>query len=211
MPAKFGESFVARILTQFNSPFDKASKLGRFMVDMDAGELIAACSDESADAGITITSALEPLGGPVKPAGYEGGARRRRDRIEFGLVVTRARRWLELGLARRAVHGPQRERAGSYAHPAAAPYERLISAYSDQVRALLQWGLPNRDRLVPTIERLGPDRDLPNYMIGELGRVGNAGTVALLHTYLPDPDLGPVVVEAIRTIELRLADNTNDE
>jgi hypothetical protein len=100
---------------------------------------------------------------------------------------------------------------GSYAHPAAAPYERLISAYPDQVRALLQWGLPNRARLVPTIERLGPDRDLPNYMIGELGRVGNAGTVALLHAYLPDPDLGPVAVEAIRTIERRLADNTNDE
>jgi CRISPR-associated protein Csb1 len=46
------------------------------MVDLDAGVLIAACSDESADAGITVTSALEPLGGPgspVKPAGYEGG------------------------------------------------------------------------------------------------------------------------------------------
>ena len=100
---------------------------------------------------------------------------------------------------------------GSYAHPAAAPYERLISAYPDQVRALLQWGLPNRARLVPTIERLGPDRDLPSYMIGELGRVGNAETVALLHAYLPDPDLGPVAVEAIRTIERRLADNTNDE
>ena len=100
---------------------------------------------------------------------------------------------------------------GSYAHPAAAPYERLISAYPDQVRALLQWGLPNRARLVPTIERLGLDRDLPNYMIGELGRVGNADTVALLHAYLPDPDLGPVAVEAIRTIERRLADDTNDE
>jgi CRISPR-associated protein Csb1 len=46
------------------------------MVDLDAGVLIAACSDESAEAGITVTSALEPLGGagsPVKPAGYEGG------------------------------------------------------------------------------------------------------------------------------------------
>jgi hypothetical protein len=45
-------------------------------VDLDAGALIAAGSDESADAGITIVSVLEPLGGPgspVKPAGYEGG------------------------------------------------------------------------------------------------------------------------------------------
>jgi len=45
-------------------------------MDLDAGVLIAACSDGSADAGITIMSVLEPLGGPgspVKPAGYAGG------------------------------------------------------------------------------------------------------------------------------------------
>jgi hypothetical protein len=46
-------------------------------VDLDAGLLIAACSDESAYAGITIEAVLEPLGGPgnpsVKPAGFEGG------------------------------------------------------------------------------------------------------------------------------------------
>jgi hypothetical protein len=42
-------------------------------------------------------------------------------------------------------------------------------------------------------------------MIGELGRVGNMATVALLHAYVPDPELGPLAVEAIRTIERRLA------
>lgn len=45
-------------------------------MNLDADVLIAACSDQSADAGITVTSALEPLGGPgspVKSAGYEGG------------------------------------------------------------------------------------------------------------------------------------------
>ena len=52
-----------------------------------------------------------------------------------------------------------------------------------------------------------PDRDLPSYIIGELGRVGDAETVALLHAYLPDPDLGPLAVKAIRTIERRLAGN----
>ena len=61
------------------------------MVDLDAGVLIAACSDESADAGITITSALEPLGGPgspVKPAGYEGG-RFQEDRRWWGTGADR--------------------------------------------------------------------------------------------------------------------------
>lgn len=63
------------------------------MVNVDAGVLIAACSDESADAGITITSALEPLGGPgspVKPAGYEGG-RFQEDRRWWGSGADRRR------------------------------------------------------------------------------------------------------------------------
>jgi hypothetical protein len=98
------------------------------------------------------------------------------------------------------------EALGSYADRGTPEYERLIKAYPDQVQALLQWGLPNRTRLVP-ITWVSPG-EVPRYMIGELGRVGDAGTVALLHAYLPDPDLGPVAVEAIRTIERRLADNT---
>jgi len=62
-------------------------------VDLDAGVLIAACSDESADAGITITSALEPLGGPgspVKPAAYEGG-RLQEDRRWWGTDADRGK------------------------------------------------------------------------------------------------------------------------
>jgi hypothetical protein len=95
---------------------------------------------------------------------------------------------------------------GTPADRGCQPYERLISAYPDQVRFLLQWGLPNRTRLVPAM-RVAHD-ELPRYMIGQLGRVGDAATVALLHAYLPDPDLGAGAVEAIRTIERRLADNT---
>ncbi|HVF14018.1 MAG TPA: type I-U CRISPR-associated RAMP protein Csb1/Cas7u, partial [Acidimicrobiales bacterium] len=41
-----------------------------------ADELVAACADESADAGVTIRTVLEPLAGdgaPVKPATYAGG------------------------------------------------------------------------------------------------------------------------------------------
>lgn len=50
--------------------------------------------------------------------------------------------------------------------------------------------------------------DLSRYMIGELGRAGDMATVALLHDYLPDPELGPLAVEAIRTVERRLARKT---
>lgn len=53
---------------------------------LDVGTLIAACSDRSAEAGISIRSTLEPLtgpNGPVKPAGYEGG-RFQQDRRWWG-------------------------------------------------------------------------------------------------------------------------------
>lgn len=46
------------------------------MASIDSDRLIAACSDDGADAGITIRTEFEPLGGPgakVKPAVYAGG------------------------------------------------------------------------------------------------------------------------------------------
>ena len=45
-------------------------------LEFDADLLITACSDDSFDAGVSITTVLEPLAGdgaPVKPAVYEGG------------------------------------------------------------------------------------------------------------------------------------------
>jgi Nuclease-related domain len=94
---------------------------------------------------------------------------------------------------------------GSVIHRTPQPYGRLVETYPDQIRALLRWGLQNRDQLVATM-RL-PARELSSYMIGELGRVGDTGTVALLHAYVTDRELGPLAVKAIRTLERRLAGN----
>lgn len=94
---------------------------------------------------------------------------------------------------------------GSFVHSTPQPYGRLVETYPEQIRALLQWGLQNRDRLMPTMRQ--PARELSSYMIGELGRLGDTGTVALLHSYVPDGELGPMAVTAIRTIERRLAGN----
>lgn len=55
---------------------------------LDASRLITACSDDGFDAGITITTRLEPVAGPgapVKPAIYSGG------------VYQHDRRWWDLG------------------------------------------------------------------------------------------------------------------
>lgn len=46
------------------------------MIRLDSDLLVAACSDDSADGGVVISSVVEPLGGPgtpVKPAVYAGG------------------------------------------------------------------------------------------------------------------------------------------
>jgi hypothetical protein len=96
---------------------------------------------------------------------------------------------------------------GSYLHQRSQPYDRLAEAYPDQLRALLQWGLPNRDRLAPTAG--GWAGELSRYMMGELGRVGDLATVTLLHAYLPDPEFGPLAVDAIRRIERRLGGNNS--
>jgi CRISPR-associated protein Csb1 len=64
------------------------------MSSIEIDRLIAACSDAGADAGINITTTLEPLGGPgskVKPATYAGGL------FQIG------RRWWGEGDARRVV------------------------------------------------------------------------------------------------------------
>ena len=57
----------------------------------------------------------------------------------------------------------------------------------------------------PLLTTRTPTHDLSGYVIRELSHVGDADTVALLHAYLPDPELGPLAVNAIRTIERRLA------
>lgn len=64
------------------------------MSAIDIDRLIAQCGDDGTDAGINITTGLEPLGGPgskVKPATYAGG------------VFQLGRRWWGEGDARRVV------------------------------------------------------------------------------------------------------------
>lgn len=81
-------------------------------------------------------------------------------------------------------------------------HEELLSRYPQQLRQLMEWGLPNRDKLVsqfPPVDPGGRDR----YMIDVLSAVGDARTRSLLQHYLPDPNLGPSVVEAIRNLERR--------
>jgi hypothetical protein len=98
----------------------------------------------------------------------------------------------------------QASKFGSLVRQAPQPYGRLVDTYPDQFRALLHWGLPNRDKLHLPMHM--STSELSGYMIGELGRVGDTSTLALLHTYVPDREFGPLAVKAIRMIEHRVAD-----
>lgn len=79
-------------------------------------------------------------------------------------------------------------------------HQLLVETYPDEMRRLLEWGLVHRESLTSLLPQWrGADR--AQYMVKTLGAVGNLSTAALLRGYLPDPDLGPAVVAALRQLD----------
>jgi hypothetical protein len=79
-------------------------------------------------------------------------------------------------------------------------HRQILDAFPDQIRRLFEWGLVHREQLTSRFHYRDPqDRD--RYIINTLGVVGSQNTAALLRGYLPDPDLGPAAVDALRRID----------
>jgi hypothetical protein len=76
----------------------------------------------------------------------------------------------------------------------------LLRAFPDEIRALLEWCLRNRDQ-VPAI-RARSSLDLALYVVRTLGLVGDGASAGLLRNYVADPELGVGAVHAVRAIEL---------
>lgn len=82
------------------------------------------------------------------------------------------------------------------------PYHTLLTAYPDQVRLLLEWALPRRDKL--DLPHRHAVWNLGRYLIHALGEVGTTETADLLRThYVHDSELGHDAVDAVRTIDSR--------
>jgi hypothetical protein len=79
-------------------------------------------------------------------------------------------------------------------------HKRLVDRFPTEFRRLFEWGLAHREEITSPIRTHRPlTRDC--YIIGILGRVGTAETAALVCSYLPDPDLGPAVVQALKQLD----------
>lgn len=81
-------------------------------------------------------------------------------------------------------------------------HEKLIGAFPDELRRLLEWGLTNRDRLTSKFDF--PDvQERDRYIVTALGQVGVASTASLLRAYVVDPELGDAAVASVRALENR--------
>jgi hypothetical protein len=82
-------------------------------------------------------------------------------------------------------------------------YERLLMAWPDQVRQLIEWAVRHPDRLLATFNN-GPAHDLLPTLVEDLAIIGTDDTVTLLHSYVSAAEISQAAVTAIRAVERRL-------
>jgi hypothetical protein len=85
-----------------------------------------------------------------------------------------------------------------------SPYERLLSAWPEQMRQLLEWCAQHHDRTSAPFDR-GTAHDARRELVADLGYVGTVATAVLLESYLTDQEIGAAAVDAIRMINHRTA------
>lgn len=120
-------------------------------IDIDADRLVAACSDDSFEAGIKIVTELEPLGGPgapVKPPVYEGG----RYQLDRRWAAPDADRPIDVVVLDNVPSQANRLEAAALRHRGAAglPELRLdlssvASLPAHLPRAISSWQFPHRN------------------------------------------------------------------
>ena len=95
--------------------------------------------------------------------------------------------------------------AGTWEYNSAEPsmYGRLLIAWPDQVRQLIEWAVRNPDRLLATINNSPAHDRLPSLVV-DLAIIGTDDTAALLQSYIDDAEIGNAAVTAIRAIKRRL-------
>jgi hypothetical protein len=78
----------------------------------------------------------------------------------------------------------------------------LVAMFPKQLRPILERCIEDREAL-PTVFRFGGSRDrgVIRFLIGSLGRLGDATTVPILGTIVDDPEFGKDAIQAIESIE----------
>ena len=82
-------------------------------------------------------------------------------------------------------------------------YERLLAAWPDQIRQLIEWAVRHQDRLLATFNN-GPAHDRLPRLVEDLAIIGTDDTATLLQSYVSEAEIGNAAVTAIRAIKRRL-------
>lgn len=83
---------------------------------------------------------------------------------------------------------------------------KMISAFGDELRGMLEWSLQHYDSLTSLFGHRGQGSmtlgrgGLAGYIIDTLGYVGDADTIELLRIYIDDPTLGSAAIMSIRKL-----------
>jgi hypothetical protein len=94
-------------------------------------------------------------------------------------------------------------RAWEYNSAEPSMYERLLTAWPDQIRQLIEWAVRNPDRLLATFNN-GPAHDVLPRLVEDLAVIGTDDTATLLQSYVSEAEIGNAAVTAIRAIKRRL-------
>jgi hypothetical protein len=96
------------------------------------------------------------------------------------------------------------ESARTWEYNSAEPgmYERLLTAWPDQIRQLIEWAVRHPDRLLATFNR-GPAHDGLPRLVEDLAIIGTDDTATLLQGHVSDAEIGNAAVTAIRAIKRR--------
>jgi hypothetical protein len=77
--------------------------------------------------------------------------------------------------------------------------DRIMRAFPDQIRPLLEWGLAHPADLTSAFSH-GCSHERGQYLVCMLSTAGNAGTAELLRAYIDDAVLGASAIEAIKKL-----------
>lgn len=94
-------------------------------------------------------------------------------------------------------------RAWAYNSAEPSMYERLLTAWPDQIRKLIEWAVRHPDQLLATFSN-GPAHDRLPSLVEDLAIIGTDDTATLLQSYVSEAEIGKAAVTAIRAIKRRV-------
>ena len=94
------------------------------------------------------------------------------------------------------------------------PSKPVFDHFKEQIRNLLEFGLKNRSHLstlfFPQFSSIpshpgNPEKELTQFLISQLGEIGNVNTINILEPFIESPEFGNLAVQAVRKLKANIA------